>query len=134
MSESYYTPGVCNINESEITYRKKAYYVGLIVGIPLLLVLVFLKSQPYLGVIMFVPVWIGAIGYLQAKYKFCVGYAASGVYSKSAEYAETEKIVEESKRKLDAKRARKINTEALLVGIIGAAISIGLLALVDTIS
>lgn len=130
MTESYYTPGVCNINESEVAYRKKAYYLGLSIGFPLLLVLIIFKSPTYMGVIMFLPIWIGAIGYLQAKYKFCVGYAASGVYSKSAEYAETEKIVEEAKRKLDAKRARKINTQALLIGVLGSALSVGLLTII----
>ena len=72
MAENYYTPGVCNLNEPEIAYRRKAFYLGLIIGIPLLLILLVLGAAPIVGVLMFLPAWIGAIGYLQAKNKFCV--------------------------------------------------------------
>lgn len=130
MSENYYTPGVCNINEPEVAYRKKAYYLGLIIGPPLLAILLVVQAAPFYGVLMFLPAWIGAIGYLQAKYKFCVGYAASGVYNASPEYAETQKIVDEASQKLDKARARKINTQALLIGVAFAAATSGLLAII----
>lgn len=127
---NYYTPGVCNINESEIAYRKKAFYLGIVIAVPLLIFLIVIKASPILGLVMFVPAWIGAIGYLQAKYKFCVGYAASGVYNSSDEYADTKAIVDAASKKLDTARARKINTQAVLIGLVIAAVSVGLLALI----
>ena len=123
MSEHYYTPGVCNINEPEIAYRKKAFYLGIATGVPLLVFLLVVKASPYTAIVMFLPVWIGAIGYLQAKNKFCVGYAASGLFNSSPEYAETKAIVDESSKKLDKARARKINYQALGIGLIGASLS-----------
>lgn len=77
---------------------------------------------------MFVPIWIAAIGYLQAKHKFCVGFAASGVYSSSDKFADTARTIGESSSKLDQARAQKINTQALLIGTAGAVASIALLA------
>lgn len=129
MSE-YYTPGVCNINEKEVAYRKKAFYLGLGIGVPLLIVLVVVGSNPILGLTMFVPAWIGAIGYLQAKYKFCVGYAASGMYNSSDKYADTKEIVDAISRKLDASRAKKINAQSLGLGALVATASVLLLLIV----
>ena len=123
----YYTPGVCNINEKEVAYRKKAFYLGLGIGVPLLAVLVATKANPILGLAMFVPAWIGAIGYLQAKYMFCIGYAAGGIHSSSDEYGDTREVVEAASRKLDAKRARKINLQSLTVGAVVAVTSVLLL-------
>ncbi len=133
MSETHYTPGVCNINEAEVAYRKKAFYLGLGVGLPLLAVLLVLKASPVTGLLMFLPGWIGAIGYLQAKHKFCVGYAASGVYNQSDEYAETQKIIDSAKRDLDTKRARQINLQSLAAGAATAAVSVLLLIVVRSI-
>ncbi len=128
--ENYYTPGVCNLNQPEVAYRRKAEYLGIGLGVVLLAVLLVTKAMPLAGLMMFVPVWLAAIGYLQAKNKFCVSYAASGVHSASAEYADTAKIVEEASRKLDKARARKMNTQALVAGVVGAVLTCGLLALI----
>ena len=133
-TESYYTPGVCNINPSEVAYRKKAFYLGIVTGAPLLIGLLVFGAQPYLGLILFLPVWIGAIGYLQAKNKFCVGYAASGMYSEDDEYANIAKVAEAAARKLDQARARKMNLQAFAIGIVGALISAALLAAVDKLA
>ena len=130
MSETNYIPGVCNINTAEIAYRKKAFYLGLAMGIPLLLVLVAFKATPALGILMFMPVWIGAIGYLQAKNKFCVGYAASGVYNDDDEYAKVAKVFEEESKRLGQAKARKMNVQALLIGALGAATSTLILSLI----
>lgn len=132
MSEtSYYTPGVCNINEAEVAYRMKAFYLGLGIGLPLIVALAVFKAAPILGILVFLPAWIGAIGYFQAKYKFCVGYAASGVYNNSAEYAETQAIVDAASKKLDGKRARKIHTMSLLTAAVVTAATCGLLTVIS---
>ncbi len=128
MAENYYTPGVCNINQPEIAYRMKAFYLGIGIGIPLFVLLLALSAPAITGLLLFVPAWIGAIGYLQAKNKFCVGYAASGVANNSPEYAETQKIVDEASRQLDKKRARSINIQALAIGIFFAGLTAGILS------
>lgn len=110
----------------------KGFYLGLAIGVPLLVILAAVEAMPLTGVIMFVPGWIGAIGYLQAKNKFCVGYAASGVYNNSDEYAKTAKIIEEASRKLDKKRARKINTQSLAYGLATAIVSVVILAVIQS--
>lgn len=129
MSETQYTPGVCNINPAEVAYRRKAYYLGLAMGLPLFIVLLVFGASPAFGLIMFVPAWIGAIGYLQAKHKFCVGYAASGVRSASDTYADVAAVTNDSDRSKDQKKARNLNAQSLAIGAVIAAMTVALLVL-----
>lgn len=123
MSETQYTPGVCNINPSEVAYRRKAYYLGLGIGVPLFIALLVLGASPLLSLIMFIPGWIGAIGYLQAKHKFCVGYAASGVHSASETYADVAAVTDEADRFKDQKKARDLNMQSLAIGAVVALVT-----------
>lgn len=129
MSETQYTPGVCNINPAEVAYRRKAFYLGLAIGIPLFLVLLAVGAHPAYGLIMFIPAWIGAIGYLQARHKFCVGYAASGVHSASDTYADVASVTDESDRFKDQKKARNLNLQSLFIGVLIALITSAVLLL-----
>lgn len=128
MSETFYTPGVCNLNLPEIAYRKKVSNISLIVTAVLFVFMVVVKASPLFGLFIFLPLWIGYLNYLQAKNKFCVSYAASGVYNKSAEYAETGKVTDDASHKLDKAKARSMNLKGLSAGIIGTVVSVAILA------
>lgn len=125
--ESLYTPGVCNINETEVAYRRKAGHVGVGMFAILLLLLVITKANPLWALALFIPAFLAAIGYLQAKHKFCISYAASGLHSVSNEHAETAKIVEAAQRKLDRNRARRMNLQATSIAFVATAAGYGLL-------
>ncbi len=128
MSETFYTPGVCNLNLPEIAYRKKVGNVSLSVTAVLFIAMVLVGPSPAFGLFIFLPLWIGYLNYLQAKNKFCVTYAASGVFNKSDKYAEIGKVTDDSNHKLDKAKARSMNIQSFVVGIIGTVVSIGLLA------
>ena len=68
-----YVPGVCNINTKEVAQRRKAGYFGLLLTIILLAALFGLDLNHYYRAVLFVPLFIAAIGFLQARHKFCVG-------------------------------------------------------------
>lgn len=132
MSEHYYTPGVCNINKAEVNNRRRAGYLGTAVTAVLGFVLIIIQSPPITGVVMFVPVYIATIGFLQAKHKFCVGYAVAGVYSKSKEFADTANVLRESQKEIDQKRAKVLNQKAFRAGLVGALVSIIVLAVLQS--
>ena len=131
MSETnYYTPGVCNLNLPEIAYRKKVSNISLAISVVLVVLFVAFSLPPVMGIVVFLPLWIGLLNYLQAKNKFCVMYAASGVYNKSDAYAETAEVADDKSRKLDKARARSMNVKALVGGIVGTALVVAVLALI----
>lgn len=121
MAESeFYTPGVCNINPKEIAYRRRFAYIFGVSGAIMLAFLVWIKAPGLLGIVMFFPIWLGAISELQARNHFCVTYAAAGKYNASDKYADIAEVTEAQHVK-DKVRASKMNKQAFMIGIVGAA-------------
>lgn len=117
MSEtSNYIPGICNINHAEIKRRKQAGHIGLFLSIAVLIVIVIFHSPWAYRIIILLPVYVAAIGYLQARNKFCVGYAGSG--KQHADQGDIETIAEASAIKADKLRARTINLQAFIIATV----------------
>lgn len=113
MDNSAYIPGMCNINSSEVAYRRKARNFGIIASIVILAALFILNAYWWIApLVLFVPVFIAAVGYLQVRYKFCVSYGAAGKQN-ATEGNEVAAEVEETAKSLDKARARKMNIQAL---------------------
>jgi hypothetical protein len=115
--DSAYIPGVCNLNTAETTRRKKAGYFGLIFFIVILVALLYLAVNRFIRLVLFVPAFIAAIGFLQAKNKFCVSYAASGLENSKDGSLTANKITDLNSNKTDKLRARVINTQAFAIAI-----------------
>ena len=76
-----YAPGVCNIGPAEIGRRRRAGHVGLIVTVIVGVALLATGVPAPWRLILFAPAYTGAVGYLQAYFHFCVGFASRGVYN-----------------------------------------------------
>lgn len=107
---SNYVPGICNINPAEIKQRRNAGHFGLASYLVVLVVLVTLNAAEFWYITLFVPAFIAAIGYLQARSKFCVGYASAGM--QHADDDPEAKAVADKAKALDQKRARRMNLQA----------------------
>lgn len=129
MAETYYTPGVCNLNPAETKRRRAAGYLGVGLAILVLVGFAALHLQPAFGLVLFVPAWLAAIGFLQAKNHFCVSFAASGIYS--ADDTSKTAEVETAAHKQDQARARRLNLQALAIGVVGGVVGFGLLWLLQ---
>ena len=114
---SDYVPGVCNINHSEVAYRKKAAYFGVIVTIILFGALYLLDVQAYSRIILFLPIFIAVIGYLQTKNKFCVAYGASGKQNAREGSKTAEEVADTDARRKDKQRANTMNIQAALLSL-----------------
>ena len=115
---SDYVPGVCNINHSEVAYRKKAAYFGVIVTIILFGALYLLDVQAYSRIILFLPIFIAIIGYLQTKNKFCVAYGASGKQNAREGSKTAEEVADTDARRKDKQRANTMNIQAVILSLI----------------
>ena len=115
---SAYIPGVCNINKDEIAYRQKAGYLGLGLAIVILLALFIFKAPQWSRIIVFLPLLVGVLGFLQAKNKFCVAYGAAGKQNATDGSATASEITEADAKLKDKQKARKINIQAALISVI----------------
>ena len=127
-NETAYVPGVCNINYEEIAYRRKWRNIGFIAAFFLFGFLIVLGTNRYARLGVFLPLFIGFVGYYQVKNRFCVSYAASGMQNATDGSKTASKVSKENAAK-DKAKARKMNLQAL-----GASIIItGLLLLIPVI-
>jgi uncharacterized membrane protein len=117
MAETAYVPGICNINREEVAYRRKWRNIGAATTIILAVLLFVLTSNRWIRLVVFLPAFIGAIGYLQTKNKFCVSYAASGLQNAAEGSPKADKVAEAA-HKLDQAKARKMNSQAAIAALL----------------
>lgn len=130
MTQSFYIPGVCNMNQAEVDFRKKGGYLFGATGV-LLLILLFLFSVPAIfGFTMLIPIWVAALQYIQVRHRFCVRFAAQSKFSTSKIFGMVGKASPEQ-RSLDNRLALRLHIQAFAVGLIGAGASVALLALLQ---
>lgn len=121
---SSYVPGVCNINSAEAARRRRAGYLGLAAFAVLALALVLFDIPRLVRIILFAPAFLAAIGFLQAHYKFCVGYGAAGVQNATEGDKAAQAIINKSARELDQKRTRKINLQAVAIALLASIVAL----------
>lgn len=120
MSETNYIPGICNINPAEIKKRRMAGHIGLAASAIFIILAIVGGLDWYIRLFLFIPAFVAATGYLQAKNKFCVGYAGAG--KQHADNGEVETITADDALKADKRKAQTINAQSVLVGVLAAAV------------
>jgi hypothetical protein len=111
-----YEPGVCNIGPAEIRRRRASGWVGLAAAaVFLALAFAFGWAAPW-RLLVALPVFLSAQGFLQAAFRFCVGFASRGLYNFGALGSEHNVV--------DAEFHRKDLRKALVITLIAAAIAV----------
>jgi hypothetical protein len=123
-SQPSYVPGVCNINHAEIARRRLAGHIGISLFIVVLALLLYLSINRWYRLILFVPAFLAAIGYLQAKNKFCVGYGGAGMQNASDGSTQAEKITDKSAVLKDRLKTKKLNLQAALIALFATIVSL----------
>jgi hypothetical protein len=114
--EGEYVPGVCNIGPAEIASRRRAGHTGVAAAVVLLAILVAVDAPPITRLLIFLPVAVGASGYLQAYLKFCAGFGSAGVFN-FGERGTTQAVVDPEARRKDRIRSFQIGGSAFAIGI-----------------
>jgi len=115
---------MCNINKAEVAYRKKAMWLGIGVSVVLLLVLVALSAPVLTRLLLFVPIYVAAIGYLQVKNKFCVAYGSSGKQNASEGSDVATTIEDDAALAADKKKTRTMNLQAFGISLVVLALAL----------
>ncbi|MCG1004455.1 MULTISPECIES: hypothetical protein [Halobacterium] len=107
-----YQPGACNIGHAE---RRKRYLSGVAgFGAAALLVVAVatLHADPAWLLAAVAPLFVGFLGVVQARAKFCVGFAMAGVYDVSGS-GDSQRPAPEAGQRADRKRAIVLSVAAL---------------------
>lgn len=79
--EEQYIPGNCNLGKAEINRRYRIGYIGLALTILTILILYFADASRIWRLLIFLPVFYGVSGFIQASKKFCYIYGFRQVFS-----------------------------------------------------
>jgi hypothetical protein len=120
-SPDHYIPGVCNIGPAEIRRRMFSGWIGFIATLALAAVLFYYENPPIWRLLLFLPAFQAATGFLQGLYHFCLGFGFKAVFN-FGEPGHVDSVTEAEFRKADRKKAQKILVES---AIVGAAVALG---------
>jgi hypothetical protein len=122
-SDDRYESGACNIGPAEIAYRRLWGHLGLLVTVLTLAGLLWVDAPPVARFLVALPAWGTAVAYLQALFRFCVAFAALGVFN-FGPLGAPERVTDPAARRRDRARALQVVFTGLLVGIVAGSVAV----------
>ena len=121
-----YVAGACNIGAWEIRRRRAAAIAAFAAALGMLAILVAVGAPGWVRIALFLPFWGGMISWLQARRRFCVGYAMSGVSNFASNEAGRQAIVDPAQRAADRRATVVLIRDAFLLAIVPTVIAVAL--------
>lgn len=116
-SAAAYRAGACNIGPYEIRRRWASGLLGITAAVALAAALVAIDAPPVLRLAVVVPLWGGLIGILQARRRFCVGFALAGIANLGVDAAGRHAVADAAAVAADRAAAGRLVRDALLVAL-----------------
>ena len=115
-----YLPGACNIGPEEIARRRTAAVAGLLATTGFAAVLLVTGAPDALRLLVAVPAAVTAIAALQVRNRFCVAYAAQGVYNVAGKAGEITQVADHDALRRDRLRAARMSLAGAAAGLAAA--------------
>ena len=112
-----YQPGVCNIGPAQQRRRLLLGVGSFLLAVGHVAAVLAVGWPRWTLLIAMFPLYGAAMGYVQYRERFCVGFAGIGVFDVGDG---TNRVDDEEALAADRKRAVRLNTKALAVGAAGA--------------
>jgi hypothetical protein len=109
-----YIAGQCNLGQSEVRRRKVVALAGLIIALVSFALILVSGAPAGSRAILFFPLMIFSIGYIQSRKKFCLAYGLMGSFN-LGKIGEISKVQSREDRDADRKTALKIFLQAILL-------------------
>lgn len=111
---SEYIPGSCNIGKGEIKRRQFVAIIGLLFTITTGVGLLTTDASTSAKLTIFLPAIIFAIGFIQARKKFCLAYGFAGTFN-FGKLGKLSRVTSLQDRRADQITALKILGQAVLL-------------------
>ncbi len=120
--EFKYQPGVCNIDDAGVRWRKRLAYICLVGGIASLVLLYYF----HFGIVFRFCIGAGfgymtSLNFIQAKEHFCIMNAAKRTFEVSLRQT---KITDDLYKDLDMKKRRSMLGRSLIFAVIGGCLGL----------
>jgi predicted nucleic acid-binding Zn ribbon protein len=121
MPDSTYIAGTCNIGEKEIRRRQSVAIIGLFLSISTLLVMILVSAPRGARFGIFIPLMITAVGYVQARSKFCLAYGFAGTFN-FGKLGDLSRVSDSESKAADRATALSILGKSFVLAIIATAV------------
>ncbi len=126
-NDSSYQPGVCNIGPAEIRRRRQIGFIGLIGAVALAGLLLAIDAPAWTRLALALPMVMALEGFIQARERFCAGFAMAGLQNMGDLGSETA-IEDDEALAADRRKALRIHATAI-AGALAAGVAFALLPL-----
>jgi hypothetical protein len=123
-NSSAYLPGVHNINRREAMYRRRVGYAALLVFVTLLVIFVAFSRLLWWRTLLVLPAFVSALGFLQARYHFCVMYASKGKQNAAENSTQPNTITSEAALEKDRHKVMVMYLQAAMWAIAAVLLSL----------
>lgn len=112
---SEYQPGVCNIGKDEIRQRYALAFMGLMISAALISSILLYHLPRWALIVLFIPLVLGFEGLYQARFRFCAGFAAAGVYDVDGS---KKKVTDQKDHSKDLQKAKIIHVYSIISAVL----------------
>jgi hypothetical protein len=113
-----YVAGACNIGPWEIR-RRRAYAIAAFAAAGVLLaVLVAVGAPAVTRLIVLLPLWAGMFSWLQARRRFCAGYAVARRSNFGDGHATIASVASEEAHREDMRAVTRMTRDAFLLALV----------------
>jgi hypothetical protein len=112
-----YVPGVCNIGPWEIRRRRTIAVVGFAAAIVLFVALVAVGAPPIARLLVLLPLWGGTLSWLQARRRFCAGFAMAGISNFADGEAGRQAVQDPAAHRADVQATLRMTRDSFLISL-----------------
>ena len=110
-----YVPGVCNIGPWEIRRRRAFGVAGIAAGIVLLAIMVATNAPVAARILLIVPFWGGVFSWLQARRRFCAGFAQTRYANFGDSDVTRRRITDEAAHRADMVTVMRMTRDSFVI-------------------
>jgi hypothetical protein len=116
--EGSYVPGACNIGAFEIRRRRAIGVIGVTGGV-VMTVLMLAAGLPHLWrLLLLFPYWGGVFSLLQARRRFCAGFAMAGIANFADSDGGRRSVADEAAHKADMLAVLRMTRDSFAVAAV----------------
>ena len=112
-----YVAGACNIGPWEIRRRRTFAIVGLVLAAVVLAVLLAVDAPRAARLVLILPLWGGLFSWLQARRRFCAGFAVAGIFNFGAGDETRQAIRDDEAHRADMLAVLRMTRDSFLLAL-----------------
>jgi len=112
-----YVPGVCNIGPWEIRRRRSFAIIAFAIGLVGFALLVASGAPAIVRLVLLFPFWGGALSWLQARRRFCAGFAMASLSNFGDEEASRQQVADAAAHHQDMLAVMRMTRDSFVIGL-----------------